>query len=76
MHTRLNQRLHQLRAEFDAGQQMLADLETKQRNLRDTMLRISGAIQILEGLRGAAENGAAQGSVAPGNGVAAAVVGK
>ncbi|WP_225894459.1 hypothetical protein [Atlanticothrix silvestris] len=26
----------------------MADLETKQANLRDTLLRISGAIQILE----------------------------
>jgi hypothetical protein len=50
---------------------MIADLETKQRNLRDTMLRIGGAIQILEELRGAAENGAEQSAAAPRNGVAA-----
>lgn len=29
---------------------MLADLENKQSNLRDTLLRISGAIQVLEEL--------------------------
>lgn len=48
MHTQLTNRLAQLRAEHEAGQQMLADLEAKQRNLRDTLLRISGAIQVLE----------------------------
>ncbi|MBH8556054.1 hypothetical protein I8751_27695 [Nostocaceae cyanobacterium CENA357] len=31
-----------------SGQKVMADLETKQANLRDTLLRISGAIQILE----------------------------
>ncbi len=44
----LEQRLQSLKAEFEAGQKMLADLEAKQANLRDTLLRISGAIQVLE----------------------------
>lgn len=48
MHTQIEQRLQQLKAEFEAGQQMLAELEAKQRTLRDTMLRISGAMQVLE----------------------------
>jgi uncharacterized protein (DUF3084 family) len=48
MHTQLTQRLAQLRTEYESGQQMLAELEAKQRNLRDTLLRISGAIQVLE----------------------------
>jgi hypothetical protein len=43
-------RLAELKAEFEAGQQMLADLETRQADLRETLLRISGAIQVLEEL--------------------------
>ncbi len=48
MKEQLERRLDQLKAEFEAGQQMLADLEAKQANLRETLLRISGAIQVLE----------------------------
>ncbi len=48
MKEQLEQRLEALRAEFEAGQKMLAELEAKQTNLRDSMLRISGAIQVLE----------------------------
>jgi predicted nuclease with TOPRIM domain len=44
----LEKRLAQLKAEFESGQRVMAELETKQANLRDTLLRISGAIQILE----------------------------
>lgn len=58
MHDQLTSRLTQLRAEYEQGQQMLADLEAKQRNLRDTLLRISGAIQVLEELLAAADPGA------------------
>lgn len=46
----LTQRLQFLKSEFDAGQKMMAELETKQANLRDTLLRINGAIQVLEEL--------------------------
>jgi chromosome segregation ATPase len=48
MKQKLEQRLKSLKAEFEAGQKMLADLEAQQANLRDTLLRISGAIQVLE----------------------------
>jgi hypothetical protein len=48
MKARLEQRLRDLKAEFDAGQKMMAELEAKQASLRDTLLRISGAIQVLE----------------------------
>jgi hypothetical protein len=48
MHTQLTNRLAQLKAEYESGQQMLAELEQKQRTLRETLLRISGAIQVLE----------------------------
>ena len=48
MKEQLEQRLAELKAEFESGQKAMADLEAKQANLRDTLLRISGAIQILE----------------------------
>jgi len=48
MKQKLEQRLKELRTEFESGQKTLAELETKQMNLRNTLLRISGAIQVLE----------------------------
>jgi sugar-specific transcriptional regulator TrmB len=48
MREQLKQRLAELKNEFEAGQQMLADMENKKTELQATMLRISGAIQILE----------------------------
>lgn len=48
MKERLQQRLQSLKTEFESGQKMLAELEAKQANLRETLLRISGAIQVLE----------------------------
>lgn len=50
MREQLEKRLNQLKAEFESGQQMLADLETRQASLQETLLRISGAIQVLEEL--------------------------
>ena len=48
MREQIEARLAQLKAEFEQGQKMLADLEAQQANLRSTILRISGAIQVLE----------------------------
>ena len=48
MKEKLQQRLQNLKSEFEDGQKILLDLETKQANLRETLLRISGAIQVLE----------------------------
>jgi uncharacterized membrane-anchored protein YhcB (DUF1043 family) len=48
MRSQLEQRLKELKTEFQAGQRMVAELEAKQANLRDSLLRISGAIQVLE----------------------------
>lgn len=48
MQDKLQHRLQSLKTEYAAGQKMLADLEAQQTNLRDTLLRISGAIQVLE----------------------------
>jgi len=50
MRENLEQRLTQLKAEFEAGQKMLAELETKRSEIQATVLRISGAIQVLEEL--------------------------
>ncbi len=50
MKQQLNQRLQALKSEFEAGQKMMTELEEKQANLRVTLLRISGAIQVLEEL--------------------------
>ncbi len=41
-------RLDVLRQEFNKGQQQLALLDRKRAEVRDTLLRISGAIQVLE----------------------------
>ena len=48
MKEQLEKRLVELKAEFESGQKVMAELETKQANLRNTLLRISGAIQILQ----------------------------
>ena len=48
MKQQLEQRLKELRAEYAAGQKALAELENKQMSLRNTLLRIESAIQVLE----------------------------
>lgn len=50
MKEQLGIRLQQLKTEYDAGQKMLAELEQRKINLEQTLLRISGAIQVLEEL--------------------------
>jgi hypothetical protein len=48
MREQLEQRLEALKAELTIGEKILADLDEKRTNLRETLLRISGAIQVLE----------------------------
>lgn len=48
MKEKLEKRLAELKQEYESGKKMILELETKQSNLRDTLLRISGAMQILE----------------------------
>ncbi len=55
MKDQISHRLKELRAEFEAGQKMLEELEVKRDRLRESMLRIAGAIQVLEELE--AEDG-------------------
>ena len=48
MKEKLEKRLAELKAEFESGKKVMAEYDAKQADLRDTLLRISGAIQILE----------------------------
>jgi uncharacterized coiled-coil protein SlyX len=48
MKEQLEQRLAELKSQFESGRKVLADLEAQEANLRHTMLRISGAIEVLE----------------------------
>lgn len=48
MREQLEQRLQKLRAEFKDGEQTLGELEAQAAAVRQTLLRISGAIQVLE----------------------------
>jgi predicted nuclease with TOPRIM domain len=48
MEPRLRQRLAELRAEYDKGQKTLQELESQAASLRATLLRISGAVQVLQ----------------------------
>jgi predicted nuclease with TOPRIM domain len=57
MREELQNRLDILRKEFEAGQGRLRDLEMQEAHLRGTMLRISGAIQVLEELLAGAKPG-------------------
>jgi len=50
MKEQLEQRLEKLRSEFADGQAMIMDLDQRQAYLRSSLLRISGAIQVLEEL--------------------------
>ena len=50
MRERLGQRLTELKAEYAAGEKVMAELEANQVDLQQTLLRISGAIQVLEEL--------------------------
>lgn len=48
MKKQLEKRLAELKTEFASGLKCLEDLEAKQANVCETLLRIEGAIQVLE----------------------------
>jgi hypothetical protein len=50
MTERIKARLEELRQEYAAGMAALADIQKRQEELRTNVLRISGAIQVLEEL--------------------------
>ena len=56
MKEQLENRIAELKSEFEAGQKMMAEMDTKRKDLEATMLRISGAIQVLEELLQADQN--------------------
>ncbi|MCB0375185.1 MAG: hypothetical protein KDD04_04640 [Sinomicrobium sp.] len=45
---KLKQRLAELKAEYSTGQMQLATLEQQADALRETLLRVAGAIQVIE----------------------------
>ena len=52
MREQIEKRLSELQAEFEVGQKVMAELEIRQANLRSTLLRIGGAMQVLEEVLG------------------------
>jgi hypothetical protein len=50
MNSKIQTRLVSLKEELKKGQQMLADIEREADDMRATLLRIGGAIQVLEEL--------------------------
>lgn len=54
---RITARLDELKQEFVRGQARLREMEAQQAALRDTLLRISGAIQVLEEVQAHAGDG-------------------
>jgi len=48
MQQQLEKRLHDLKQEFETGQVRLQELVRQEQALRETLLRISGAIQVIE----------------------------
>jgi predicted nuclease with TOPRIM domain len=46
----LEQRLNTLKSEHETGQKMLAELDAKRAQLTTTLLRIEGAMQVLQEL--------------------------
>lgn len=48
----MERRLAELEAELQAGERLMAELDDRRQRLRDSMLRIGGAIQVLRELLG------------------------
>ncbi len=48
MREQLEQRLQSLKAEYQSGQNRVAELETELAGYTETLMRIAGAIQVIE----------------------------
>lgn len=55
----IEKRLEELRREFQTGRELLERLDRERVHAQETLLRISGAIQVLEELTERQENAAA-----------------
>lgn len=74
MREQIEQRLTALRSEHETGVRMMAELEARRAELQQTLLRIGGAVQVLEELLGTgsaepagADNGRAEPSPSVGS---------
>ncbi|WP_295455104.1 hypothetical protein [uncultured Thiodictyon sp.] len=65
MQAQIQSRLAELKADFSQGNARLRDLESQAADLRQTLLRIAGAIQVLEELLGSQPAAAAPGDSPP-----------
>ena len=54
MQEKIETRLRELREEYASGQKVMAELQNRPAELHQTLLRISGAIQVLEEMLAAA----------------------
>ena len=61
MQDQITARLDELKQEYSRGQTRIQELEIQMAALRETMLRISGAIQVLEELQQNQEEGESAG---------------
>ena len=59
MNHEIERRLNELRRELEGARQMLSDIDSQRVGIRSQMLRISGAIQVLEELHAGANTTAA-----------------
>ncbi|MEV6923694.1 hypothetical protein AB0M46_04135 [Dactylosporangium sp. NPDC051485] len=59
MREQMQERIEQLVQEYREGEAMLADLDRRRTELQATLLRISGALQVLQELIGPVAAGAA-----------------
>ncbi len=57
MKEQLVERINELKGEFENGKKILEELEIKRTSLTQTLLRISGALQVLEDLMPKEETG-------------------
>jgi hypothetical protein len=57
---RYEERLAELREELEKGRHALAELDARRRRLEESMLRIAGAVQVLEEMVGEGEGTAAE----------------
>ena len=62
MQEQLKNRVTELETEYRAGQEMLAELDAKRADLHQTLLRISGAVQVLKELLGPDRDSAVNGA--------------